>query len=50
MLTNVSKKEILLNSAYFMPHMIGYVCKTVFFNMNIAIRDFRNYVQYERAL
>ena len=32
-----------------MPHIIGYVLN-IFFHMNIAIRDFRQYVQYERAL
>ena len=29
--------------------MIGYVWN-IFFHMNIAMRDFRQYVQYERAL
>ena len=33
-----------------MPHMIEYVYLTFFFNMKIATREFRNYLQYERAL
>ena len=41
-------RKILRNSDFTMPHMIGYV-SDIFFNMNIhvAMRGFRNYVQYE---
>ena len=49
MLTNVSKeekfaKEFLYYAAY------DRICVNIFFHMNIAMRDFRQYVQYERAL
>ena len=36
------RKKIFLNSDNTMPH-------TFFFNMNLAMLDFRNYVQYEHA-
>ena len=32
-----------------MPHMIGYVWN-IFFHMNIAMRDFRQYVQYAQNI